>query len=142
VVALEFLGQRHVFDMAKVAEKQYFDLADDYKLHCQTLPMWPRQWRKYRSPKDLRWRSVAFTDHSRSKVPRKPGVYAFSVRPSVANLEISYLIYIGMTDRTLRERFVEYLGERDPDRGRPKLTQLFRRYKGFVVLPAKTGHLS
>src|SRR5260370_19295772 len=110
--------------MAKVYEKQYSDLADDYKLHCQTLPMLPRQWRKYRSPKDLRWKSVALTDHSRSKVPRKPGVYAFSVRPSVANLEISYLIYIDMTDRTCRERVLEYLGEQYPDRGRPKLTQI------------------
>jgi hypothetical protein len=118
--------------MTKTDDKTFFDLADEYQSHRQVLTMWPRQWKKYRAPKNLRWRSLEFSDDARGKVPRKPGVYAFSVKPSVANLGVSYLMYVGMTNRTLRERFAEYLKERSPNRGRPKLAMLFHHYRGFV----------
>ena len=79
----------------------------------------------------LTWSLFPFQDASRSQIPNAPGVYAFLIVPNIAgNLNVSYLMYIGKTDRPLRQRFAEYLLEAKSDRIRPNL---FGSYRGIQI---------
>ncbi len=127
--------------MAAAKRAKQYDLADDYKLHCQTLVMWPIQWQGYKHPASLHWRDVLFSEAGQTKVPYKRGIYAFLIKPGIARLNARYLMYIGKTDRTLRTRYGEYLAEKGSDRGRPQVIKLLQRYEGFIhfcYAPVKT----
>ena len=41
-------------------------------------------------------------------------------------------MYIGMSDRPLRERFREYLKEMNDKSGRPAITTMLRMYSGYL----------
>jgi len=49
------------------------------------------------------------------------------------NLNVSYLMYIGETERTLRDRFGEYLLEARSDKIRPKLLRILPLYPDHLV---------
>jgi excinuclease UvrABC nuclease subunit len=119
--------------MAPVTFQKFFDLAEEARFHEHRVLMWPRRWKAYRGRKRLRWNTVFFNKKTRTLVPTRPGVYAFFVRPSLANLDVGYLMYIGRTIRSLRTRFGEYLNrEKDPYKGRPKIAVLLHQYKGYL----------
>jgi hypothetical protein len=44
----------------------------------------------------------------------------------------SVLMYIGMTDRPLRDRFQEYLREMKDPTGRPAISTMLRMYDGYI----------
>ncbi len=62
-------------------------------------------------------------------------MYAFLVQPGIGSgLNVSYLMYIGKTDRPLRKRFREYLGEVKSPKGRHKVRlalELWKKYLWF-----------
>lgn len=104
---------------------------DEMRRHTHEMIMMPKFWSIYDSlpGPPLSWSVFPFNDASRVHVPDQPGVYAFLVEPGVAgNLNVSYLMYIGMTERTLRARFSEYLTEAKSDRIRPKLLRILPQY--------------
>ncbi len=80
------------------------------KQYCRRFILWPDRWRAYGGRANLDWKCIRYENSSFSRLPRKPGVYAFVVKPGVAKLTCcGYLFYIGMTNkRTLRERCSEY----------------------------------
>ncbi len=72
--------------------------------------LWPVQWQAYRPLTALKWRHVRFTDNALSRLPDKPGVYAFVVRPGIEDpLEGGFLVYVGKAARqTLKRRCSQY----------------------------------
>lgn len=115
---------------------QYADLLaiDEMKRHAHEMVMVPRLWSLLTLGETLSWEMFPFTESSRTLVPQEQGVYAFLVVPNIAgNLHVSYLMYIGETDRTLRERFGEYLLEAQSDKIRPKLLRILPLYPNHLM---------
>jgi hypothetical protein len=109
---------------------QFADLAASNELmwHSHKMIMVPSLWSALTTP-SLSWTAYPFKDASQSQVPAQPGVYAFLIVPNAAgDLNVSYLMYIGETGRTLRQRFSEYLREARSERIRPKLLRIMALY--------------
>jgi len=112
--------------------KKYNDLVTEAKGDTHSFILWRKQWRAY-SGNSLEWQCFKFTKAGLNDVPRKPGVYAFLVQPRLeVSLEVSYLFYIGKTDRTLRQRSKEYLSDYLRGDGRPRIINLLSKYKSYL----------
>lgn len=115
--------------MPTTDHQEFFDFSAQAKYHTHSMLLWPVLWKRYKGRKNLRWKRIPFRKSSRSKVPRRPGVYAFLVKPSIASLDVAYLMYIGKATTSLRDRFGQYLtSERNPYTGRPKMATLLHQY--------------
>src|SRR5688572_24934743 len=104
-------------------------------MHSHTMVMMPKLWTAYSGPTPpLSWSAFPFKDASRRHIPDAAGVYAFLVAPNIAgNLNVSYLMYVGETERPLRDRFGEYLREAQEDRIRPKLLRVLPLYPDHLL---------
>jgi hypothetical protein len=101
-------------------------------LHKQTLLLWPERWRAF-TVTCPDWDVYPYDVRIAKDIPSEKGVYAFLIQPRIAgNLNASYLMYIGQTGRTLRERFREYLLEAASPKGRPKIRMLLNLYKDYL----------
>lgn len=101
--------------------------------HRHTLLLWPKLWQEWKSPVKLKWEGKRFSQASKGAIPNKRGVYAFVIKPGVPpGMPISVLMYVGMSDRPLRERFGEYLREMLNPSGRPAINTMLRMYDGYV----------
>ena len=108
-------------------------LRDEGKSHTFSFCMWPRMWRSYRSLTELDWQSFHLTPDDAEVVPDQPGVYAFLIKPSMEGvLGASYLVYVGQTSRTLRQRFKEYLREKNARFGRKKIVEFLKKYDNHI----------
>jgi hypothetical protein len=117
---------------------QYTDLVatGEMMLHSHKMVMLPTLWAAFKADPTptLAWAAFPFKDSSRASVPHAPGVYAFLVVPSIAgDLNVSYLMYIGETERTLRSRFAEYIREAQEDKIRPKLLRILPLYPEYLM---------
>jgi len=113
--------------------QEFFDLAALASHHKHEMLLWPFLWEKYDSQRKLRWKNVVFSKHSRQSVPSRPGVYAFFARPAIANMNVTYLLYIGRARKSLRSRFGNYLTtEKNPYKGRPKMATMLHQYGGYL----------
>ena len=115
---------------------QYTDLlaADEMMRHSHAMIMVPSLWSSLSLQQPLSWSVFPFNDSSRSSIPEQQGVYAFLILPGIAgDLNVSYLMYIGETHRTLRERFGEYLLEARSDKIRPKLLRILPLYPEHLM---------
>jgi hypothetical protein len=125
---------------------QINDMIDGAMLgvHRHEVILWPEMWTPLQMLPTLTWTVVPFSPLSKASIVRAPGVYAFIIRPQTPLLLVtSYLMYVGMTDRPLRQRFSEYLKERDSGQIRPKLLRILPLYGehlffAFASVPA--GH--
>jgi hypothetical protein len=124
------------------ALSQFTDLVatSEMMLHSHTMVMMPKLWTAYVGPTpQLSWSTFPFKEASRNQIPDAPGVYAFLVLPNIAgNINVSYLMYVGETERPLRERFGEYLREAKEDRIRPKLLRVLPLYPDHLVFACAT----
>lgn len=111
------------------------DEQDDMKAHTHRFYLWPKLWFEY-APKyalSFNWQVYSLRLDQVGQIPEKPGVYTLIIQPGIAlHPHCSYLAYVGMTDRTLRERFKEYLNEKKRITGRPKLLRLLNKYDKYV----------
>lgn len=104
---------------------------DEAKSHEHTFILWPKLWQEYIDNQGFafNWQECQFLSTEVDGVPNEPGLYTFTIQPRVANHpSCSYLMYIGKTKRTLRQRFREYLKEMQRESGRPKITRLLNKY--------------
>lgn len=102
-------------------------------VHKYTFPLWPQRWAAYSLPDLFNWEIYPFQPTQIEKIPSQPGIYSFVLQPGIAShSHCSYLMYIGKTERTLRQRFKEYFGEQDNPEGRPKLLKLLNLYKDYL----------
>lgn len=109
-------------------------------LQAYTFQMVPDLWAKYPDRHGLAWTAVPFKPGNRVLIPDVDGVYAFCVRPGVPwGGEVSYLVYIGQTGRTLKKRYAEYVRE-SQGKGKPRpalsaMFQLYGEYLWFLYAP-------
>lgn len=107
-----------------------FDLRQEARAYQHRLLLWPRRWREYSELQTLKWEIFTFDEKFRDSVPAEPGVYAFLIQPRIAcNLNVSYLTYVGKTERSLRTRFMEYTREAVNDIGRTHIIDMVKMYR-------------
>lgn len=103
------------------------------KAHHRCFYLWPRQWKACELQEPFSWVTHPFKNDQIENIPSSPGIYSFVIRPGlVSHPACSYLMYIGKTERTLRERFSEYFVEQNNDSRRPKIVRLLRMYRGYL----------
>lgn len=124
---------------------QYNDLInlDAINRYGHRFVLWPHRWANLQLACNLDWKVVPFSEASEALLPLALGVYAFLIRPQLASLDLTYLMYVGKTDRTFRERFREYLRERDSGQIRPKLLKILPQYPDhlfFAYAEVPAGH--
>jgi excinuclease UvrABC nuclease subunit len=114
--------------------KEQSERADEIKLYKRDFILFPNFWddEKNQLEIDLRWREFHFSKADISEIPDEKGIYCFVVSPKVKYFDwLNYLFYIGKTNRTLRERYKEYLKEaQGKGKYRPKLFDMFKRFSG------------
>ena len=108
----------------------------DIKLHVREFLLYPEFWNKDENKIviKLKWKFVKFVETKKNLIPQKRGIYCFVVKPTCNNFfETRYLFYIGKTNRTLRERFSEYLRDQK-GKGKPRLKvyEMLNYYKDNV----------
>ena len=102
--------------------------------HDYTFVLWPQQWAAYNLSDPFNWEIHPFQRDQVEKIPSDPGIYSFVIQPRVAaHPHCSYLMYVGKTERPLRERFREYFNERQKvETGRPKIVRLLNQYQDYL----------
>jgi len=112
---------------------KFVDIVREAKAYEHHLILWPRRWLLCDRTLSLTWQTFPFRKAAVNKMPDSPGVYAFLIQPRIgSDLEASYPMYIGMTDRSLRDRFAEYLREVQRPLARPKVLVLVKSYRRFM----------
>lgn len=102
--------------------------------HEYRFLLWPKQWTLYNFSDLFNWEIHPFQRDKVDQIPIEPGVYCFIIQPGIANHPYcSYLMYVGMTKRPLRERFKQYFSEkRNIENGRPKILKLLHVYQDYL----------
>lgn len=99
----------------------------------ETFLLWPKMWKTWNPPITLKWEGRPFSTSSKSRIPNSPGVYAFVIQPGIPpGVPHSVLMYVGMSDRPLRQRFGEYLREMKDTTGRPAISTMLQMYQGYL----------
>lgn len=120
------------------------DVIDSARGHSYKFLLWPQQWRIFPNTIPLTWGKFKFKRSEKDNIPDYEGVYGLILKPQTASgLDLAYLMYIGITERTLRERFMEYIREMEQDKGRPLINEFLLRYEPyihFVCSPKPPSH--
>ena len=108
-----------------------------YGLHIRKFLLLPEFWSdptKQIKIKSSDWKCVSFDLKNKTRVSSNKGLYAFVLKPSYPGLfETNYLLYIGKTNRTLQERFVEYIKEKDgKNKYRFLVKEMLQLYEGHI----------
>lgn len=109
---------------------------DQAEAHEYRFLLWPKLWQEYTQSHgfSFHWEGRKFIANEANNVPNEPGLYTFVIQPSIANHPSNaYLMYIGKTKRTLRQRFKEYLREMQRESGRPKIVKLLNKYPDNTI---------
>ena len=114
------------------------DFQEEAKIndHVKKFLLFPEFWNasENKISTNLKWKRKKFNKQNLSNVPDKKGIYAFVLVPSFNNFFTTmYLFYIGKTNRTLRQRFREYLNEKE-GKGKPrkKVYKMLNQYDGYL----------
>jgi len=109
-------------------------LRDEGRVHTFPFCIWPRMWAGYKTLAVLNWQAICFDINNAEAVPDQPGIYAFLIRPNIEVLiGTEYLIYVGKTERTLRQRFREYIREKNNRFGRAKVVEFLQKYDAHIL---------
>src|ERR1035438_1992753 len=123
---------------------QYHDFAThaadqkEIAYYTQSFILHPKQLQGLQLPVSLAWQRIPFLSHNATSVTEKPGVYAFVIQHEAQGLPPhGYIAYIGQTgakrkDRTLRDRFKDYFGERKRPK-RPRIYELLNKWEECLV---------
>lgn len=113
-----------------------FEEKGRFKIHIRKFLLYPKFWNDPINgiSLPLNWNNVKFEPNSKAGIPLRKGIYCFVVKPSFLNMfETRYLFYVGKTNRTLQERFGEYLYEQEgKGKPRPKLYEMLNLYKNHL----------
>ena len=90
----------------------------------------PGLWSGFSLAHALEWYKVKFELSSAVEVPNNLiGVYLFVVEPNTANIDLKYLLYVGMTRENFRARFRKYLRHQNERRtNRPRVQHMLRTW--------------
>lgn len=101
----------------RVAPHDLITRSDRMRKYTEPFILDPERWKNFTPIASLNWSYVKFEASSRSSVPRVRGLYAFVLKlygdttEEVKFPSNGYILYGGITDRTLWKRFGEYLRE-------------------------------
>ncbi len=116
----------------------YYDFETTQELHknisyyTQRFILYPEKIMGLTLPVDLRWQSIQFISDDKSAVSEQQGVYAFVIRHEDSNLPVhGYIAYFGITTRTLRDRYGEYLQDQKRPK-RPPIHELLNKWKNCI----------
>lgn len=104
----------------------------EIKLHIKKFLLYPIFWNDNSKHIGfaLNWKKIKFTKANAIRIPNTMGIYCFVVKPKVPNFfDMSYLFYIGQTQRTLSIRYKEYLNDQE-GKGKPR-TKVFKMLKQY-----------
>ena len=109
---------------------------DEAMSYRQEFNLWPRLWENCAVQISLNWKAVKFEKESEENIPENKGVYAFFVKPQVADLpNHAYLMYIGESgqygDNNLRGRFGNYLSYKKNSK-RLHIHRLLNKWDGYL----------
>jgi len=105
---------------------------DELKSFEKRFFLSPKKWERIGDIIDFDWKSYPFDKNHANFIPESQGIYSFVINPKFTDHPQRYLCYIGKTERTLRERYFEYLTEAKRARGRPKLIHLLNKWEGYL----------
>ena len=110
----------------------FIQISDDAKSYSTNFLLWKTQWEAYQNPSlKLSWEVIKFDSKNQGKIPQEKGLYAFTIKPSIANLGLSYLIYIGQTGDSLQNRFKDYLQVKRTTK-RPNIARYLKKWDTFI----------
>ena len=111
----------------------FLERVDAAKASHIAFRLWVERWDQYQPLCDLTWSAFAFSEDSLAQIPQDAGVYAFCIEPAFGtSLFTSYLIYVGETRRTFKQRFREYLREEGSEVGRALIRYYLGKYAGHI----------
>ncbi|MCB1753246.1 MAG: hypothetical protein KDI74_16130 [Gammaproteobacteria bacterium] len=91
------------------------------------------RWKSFKPPNKLSWRKYKFTENNKKNIPESKGIYAFVFQSNITNLPThGYIMYIGIvtkSERTLNQRYGEYLREQKKLK-RPKVSTMLAKFAG------------
>ena len=95
----------------------------------------PSRWRTPRTMSRLVWSPPRRWDpKKRDDIPKKPGVYAFLLKPSFkVGPPGVYVLYVGMTENPgLRSRYADYASEATSPNGRIQIRRMFGNWSSHI----------
>lgn len=99
-----------------------------------TLQPRPKRWNKYCDKYKHNWNFTPFAPNRANQIPEMPGLYCFYIGHELKCLpRIGLSLYGGITKRTLKIRFKEYLKEKDNDRGRIPVRKFLNVFDGELL---------
>lgn len=94
----------------------------------------PDRWGSFAASYQLQWSYIRFDVGSKKIVPRFPGIYCFHIGCSQSSLPVvGYTLYVGITGRTLRKRYTEYLREKNDPNGRFPVRKFLNVFEGELT---------
>jgi len=107
--------------------------------HLKRMILYPPLWLDFSLPAGvtLNWQVIRFGGDSTDHVFNTyGGVYSFIVQPNIASHPLcSYLLYVGRTKRSFRERYLEYLRDLNKDSQntrRPHVTVMLQKWESYL----------
>lgn len=109
---------------------------DLMKSYIESFRLAAHHWDKHADSYPYAWEPVKFDKSNVEKIPDKPGLYCFVIKPGQASLsEVGYLMYIGEagheSSNTLRKRFRSYFNEKDNIK-RAYITHLLNKWSNYL----------
>ncbi|EPA9172612.1 hypothetical protein ACQ8AN_000044 [Acinetobacter baumannii] len=107
--------------------------SDRMRKYTENFILDPEKWKSFRPIANLDWHQVKFENSSKDSVPSQRGIYAFVLKMFSNSTEESnfpcngYILYGGITTRTLKNRFGEYLRESGK---RLRIFQMINNWEG------------
>lgn len=114
----------------------FIDIGKSLKEYEQAFSLSPVQWGQCATNLGLQWTTIRFTPANRSGVPKKSGLYAFTISPSVTDIFAQhYLMYIGQagaeSGNTLYARYQDYITPSKVAK-RPRIKRLMDLWDGYI----------
>ena len=106
-------------------------MALELQQHTLKFTLSPKLWSSLSLSHPLSWSKVKFNEDSESSVPNNSiGVYSFVIEPAIANIDLSYLLYIGMTKKqNFQTRYKQYLRHQKEEKTkRPLVRHMLRTW--------------
>lgn len=90
-----------------------------------------KRWNSFKPNRKLYWKKYKFTKDNKKNIPECKGIYAFIFQSNINNLPThGYILYIGIvskSERTLKQRYGEYLLEQRKLK-RPKVSTMLSKF--------------
>lgn len=115
----------------------YQALWDEHRIF--TTAIHPQRWATFAGQYNLNWLYVPFEPAEQVTVPAVPGVYCFHIGHRYQSLPVlGFVLYHGITRRTLRERYGEYLQEKDDPEGRFTIRKMLKVFEHELTFACAT----